>query len=338
MDRRLLVGFAGATVALLLLVYAVGWDEVFAAAGDASLSVYALAFVAAGVCQVFRSLVWSRLLGVVGEEVPHLLVLRIFLTGMFLKYVTPYGQVAAGPGIAYVLAQYTEAEYESDLATVVSADFLNYVPYYSFGGVGFLYFVVQQPQLPDLGLFYVVIPLLVAVIGILLVLFWSRRGVVQRGLVGIAAGTRRLVAQVSTGLADRIGEQAVRDRLAGFYETLDLVSKDRRSVAIAVVYAHVGWFFLMLPVYIVALALGTHIPLGVAFLVVALSKLGFLVPLPGGLGGVELVLAAMITLFVGLSPATATAIAILYRLTAYWQTIALGGLCSASLSVSSQTA
>lgn len=338
MDRRLLLGFAGAGAALVLLVYAVGWDEVFSAAGDASLPIYALAFLAAAICQVFRSLVWSRLLGVVGENIPRLLVLRIFLTGMFLKYVTPYGQVAAGPGIAYVLSQYTHGEYESDLATVVSADFLNYVPYYTFGTVGFAYFVVQQPQLPDLGLYYVTVPLLVVAIAGLLVVFWSRRGIVQRGVVGITGSVRTLISYVSTGLAERISEEAVRKRLAGFYETLDLVSKDRRSVAIAVVYAHVGWFFLMLPVYIVALALGTHIPLGIAFLVVALSKVGFLVPLPGGLGGVELVLAGMITLFVGLSPATATAIAILYRLTAYWQTIALGGLCSASLSVSSQPA
>lgn len=338
MDRRLLLGFAGAGIALVLLVYAVGWDDVFDAAGDASLSIYALAFVAAGVCQVFRSMVWYRLLGIIGESTPRLLVLRIFLTGMFLKYVTPYGQVAAGPGIAYVLSQYTNSEYESDLATVVSADFLNYVPYYTFGTVGFVYFVVGQSRLPNLGLYYVAVPLLVAAIGGLLAVFWSRRGIVQRGVVGVTGGVRALVAYVSTNLAERISEEAVRERLAGFYETLDLVSKDRRSVAAAVVYAHVGWFFLMLPVYIVALALGTHIPLGLAFLVVALSKLGFLVPLPGGLGGVEFVLAGMITLVTGLSPATATAIAILYRLTAYWQTIALGGLCSASLSVSGQPA
>lgn len=333
MKRRALLGFGIAALLITLFVYAVGWDDVLGATAGADLGIYALAFLSVAICLAFRSMTWVRVLRTVNVTLSRRLIGSVFLTSMFAKYVTPYGQVAASPGIAYVLSQYSDVNYEEDFAAVVSADFLNYLPYYTFGLIGFGYLLQTTAQLPDFGGYAVAIPALVVGVAGALSILWYRRGLVERGIVAALRPLRWLVALVSEERANALTREAVEQRLSGFYETLELVSTSRRDVLIALGYAHAGWFFLMVPLYLVGLSLGIALPLGIAMLVVALSKVGFVVPLPGGLGGVEITLAGLLYLTAGVDPATATAAAILYRFASYWFTVLVGGLTSIWLSI-----
>jgi uncharacterized protein (TIRG00374 family) len=88
----------------------------------------------------------------------------------------------------------------------------------------------------------------------------------------------------------------------------------------------VGWVWFALPLYFAGLAVGEHIdPLIVLFIVPA-STLAGLTPSPGGLGGVEAALVALLAALAGLSLPTAAAVAVLYRVASYVFGLAVGAL------------
>ncbi|MFI5593770.1 YbhN family protein [Amycolatopsis sp. NPDC051758] len=72
-------------------------------------------------------------------------------------------------------------------------------------------------------------------------------------------------------------------------------------------------------------AFGATVSFGDLLLVVAGSALTGVVPLPGGAGGAEVILAAQLTA-VGLEPPVALAVAVLYRLVTFWSRVPVGWL------------
>ena len=83
--------------------------------------------------------------------------------------------------------------------------------------------------------------------------------------------------------------------------------------------------FFALPLYFAALALSLPLdPLLVVFLVPA-SSLAGITPTPGGLGGVEAALVALVVALTPIAAGPAAALAIAYRATSYWFALAVGG-------------
>ncbi len=337
MKRRAVLALALALLVLGLFVLVVGWEEVLGAIRRASLPVYALAFVSTTGCLLFRALVWHRVLAVVDKPRPYWLVAGVFLAGTFGKYVLPYGQVTSGVGVAAVVSRYYDSAYEEGLAAVVSADFLNYVPYYTFGTIGVGYLLVTGPSRIDLGAYVRPVAAALAVALFVLLVLWHRREGVRSGAIGAVAGLRGTVSRISPRVAAQLRRENVERRFEGFSETLELVSRNRRSGGVALVSAHLAWLGLAGALYATALAIGAPIPFGLAILGVALSKLGFLVPTPGGVGGVEIALASVLVLVAPIGFATATAVAILYRFATYWFTVLVGGLASMALTLKDPT-
>ena len=337
MKRRAAVAFAIAVGLLGLFVYAIGWNDVLAAVSRTSPSVYATAFLAMIGCLFCRSLVWHRVLSIVDEPRPYWLVSGVFLTAMFAKYAVPYGQVTSGVGVAAVVSRYYDAVYEEGLAAVVSADFLNYVPYYTLGGVGAVYVLVTHPLPIDIGTHALPVVALVAIVAIVLWIGWQRRRLVVRGITALTARLRGVVRHLTGRNVRFLRRENVERRFEGFYTTLDLVGRDRRAILGAVVFAHLGWAGLAVALFATAHAVGVPIPLGIAFLAVAVSKVGFLVPTPGGVGGVEASMAAALYLLWPVGFATATAIALLWRLSTYWFTILVGGTTAMAMTLRDPT-
>lgn len=331
---RVGTAFGLAFLVLALFVLVVGWEEVLGAAARARLPVYALAFVASGWCLLARSYVWHRLLTVVDQRRPYWLVGGVFLTGMFAKYVIPYGQVTSGVGMAAVVSRYYESAYEESLASILSADFLNYVPYYSFGAIGIGYLIVSDAVPTRIS---ESLPVAIAgVIALVLIVLtaWRFRETVARVSV---SGLRGILARTAPSMADRITRETLHERFRGFSITIGLLSRNRTAMLVSAILAHAAWLGLAGALYFSALALGESLPIGIVFVCVALSKLGFVVPTPGGVGGVEIALASVLFLLTPMGTAVATAVAILYRFGTYWFTIALGGLSSIALTIADPT-
>jgi len=77
-------------------------------------------------------------------------------------------------------------------------------------------------------------------------------------------------------------------------------------------------------------AFGATVSFGDLLLVVVGSALSGVVPLPGGAGAAEVILAAQLTA-VGLEPPVALAVAVLYRLVTFWSRVPVGWLAFAWL-------
>ncbi|RQG89789.1 UPF0104 family protein [Natrarchaeobius halalkaliphilus] len=334
MKGRITIAFGISVVLLGFLILAVGWESVLASIGQATLRIYAVAFLAISGCLLFRALVWHRVLSVVDRPRPYWLVSGIVLTATFAKYVAPYGLVTSGVGVAAVVSRYYDSAYEEGLAATVSADFLNYLPYYSFGAVGASYVLfVYSPSIPLRQ--YTTVGVLVGsgVIALVLVAWRSQRILIDC-LLRILDSARRVVARVSSTKSRHLRRENLSARFEGFSTTVELVSRNRSSMAIALVYAHLAWLGLAIALYATAQAVAMPIPFGVAILGVALSKLGFLVPTPGGVGGVEFTLASVLYLLTPMGMAIATSIAILFRFASYWFPMCLGGVISMALTLS----
>ncbi|MDQ2048965.1 lysylphosphatidylglycerol synthase transmembrane domain-containing protein [Natronolimnohabitans sp. A-GB9] len=333
MKRRIALGFVVAVILLGLLIGAVGSRDILAELSEADYRLLGLGFLSGALALTFRGLVWERFIALIDETMSRKRIGSIFLTAMFIKYATPYGQLATEPFVAYLVSQGGEMAYEDGLASIVSADLLNYIPYYTFGFLA-LGMISIGGTLGDgmlvqfaafAGLFVVVASLVYVVV--------RCREVVYRLVLGAAAVVRRLVGRLTDRFDDQLSPGAVRTRLDGFYTSVETITTDRRTLVIATVYAHLGMAFLMLPVYIGAIALGYQLALPVVAIVVALGKLGSVVPAPGGTGGVEAIVTAGLTTIGQLEPAAALTVALIYRVCTYWLTIGVGGLSAVGLLV-----
>lgn len=331
MKRRVALGFLLAIAVLAVLVYAVGSDAVLAELEGANLQIFALGFLSTSMSLVLRGTVWTRLLSLVDVTFSRFRIGAVFLAAMFLRYVTPYGQVTTEPLVAYVVSSYSAMEYEDGLAGIVVADFLNYAPYYTLGSVGLAYLLFTASVDPDLWSYLLALGGFVGVIVLVVVIVLYRRWIVFEAAVWLSDAVRFTAGRFSERIARLFDTAHVRSRVAGFYETVDFLAADRRAVVGAVIFAHVGMVFLMAPVYLTALALGYYVSFPVVLLVVAISKLGALTPTPGGLGGIEATIAVALTIIGGLDPAAAVAVTLLYRVCTYWFTIAVGGVTAAGI-------
>lgn len=337
LNRRLVLAFGLSLLVLGLFIVLVGWEAVLTAVADAHLGYYSFAFAGCVWCLFARSLVWNRLLGLIDKRRPYWLVGSIFLTAMFTKYVTPYGQVTSGIGIAALVSRYYESAYEESLAAILSADFINYIPYYTFGGIGLGYLLlIDSPPFSILPYLVIALTILGGIILVALFLYLGRDAM-MRVLTAVGTRVRERIARLSDRWGNRLRAENLRTRFSGFRTTLEHVSHDRRTLIVVVLYAHAGWLGFAMALYASAYSIGQPLSIPIVLLAVALSKVGFLVPTPGGVGGVEIALASVLFVISPLGGTAATAVAILYRFATYWWTVLLGGLSSIALTLADPT-
>ena len=152
LDRRTLAktvaGFAVAGVILYLLAVGIGIEEIRGELADADPLWLAAGCASTAVGLVSWAKAWQVVLGVVGIPVRFRKLVVTYYAATFANYVTPLGQAGGEPFIAYVLARDTDASYEDSLASVVTADLLNLLPFFTFAAVGMGVLLVRT-TLPD---------------------------------------------------------------------------------------------------------------------------------------------------------------------------------------------
>lgn len=326
MKWRVIAGFAIGILALGMFIVFVGWDDVLAAAGETDPTIYALAFASTVLALACRATVWVYLLKVLDHELSAPTVGSMYVSAKFFKYISPYGQVSAPPGIAWFVGAFTDADYERNLAAILSADMLTYTPYYSFGGIALLVTLLGAAALPNVEFYLAAAAVIVVVVVVVLWTLLFRRGVTERLVIAVLTPIGRLLGRLGISVGKEFDPPALRERIHGFYGTIDELLETPRRLLIGVVFGHLGWVFLMLPLLVVAQAMGIELGLTMAILVVALSKIGFLVPLPGGIAGVEFTIAGLLVILAGISTSDAVAVAILYRFSTFWFTVLIGGI------------
>ncbi len=240
------------------------------------------------------------------------------------RQIVPVGAIG-GPAItAFALDRETPLSYDVTLAVVTVAEFLSTVASLVLAAGALLYLAATgtvDPKLSVLaGLLLFVAALLVA--GAILI--WYRRGNVSWLVRGLAWLLRAVGGVMSTRLAAWASEARARRALSRFYDTVDTLRGRSRAILASAFYHLVGWVLAVIPLWASALALDLRVSFALACVLVPASLLVDVLPLPGGLGGVEVALAGLLLVLASLDFADATAVVVLYRLATYWFVVALG--------------
>lgn len=344
--RRAAVGLTVALALVGILVYGVGWEEVWTLLQGAN-PVYVAAAFAAGVGIItLRGAVVSRLLEPVAGGATGRGFVLAFLAGYFARSALPWGRSTGSPVMAFLLAKNSDSRFEDNLAVVALAELfvglgslavglIGVVAFFGFGSnLGRLEELIGTESITAAGNG---LPSAELLTGLALALLAVSLIVYARG----RPANLRATAYTLSQYADRpvrylprvTRPDPVSSRLEGFIRTLETVSAARRTLAVALGIGFASWLVNVLPLYFALLALGVDGSLALAVLCAPLATVGGIIPLPGGTGGMETVLVVLLVTLGGLPADLATAVTLLYRLTTYWLHLTIGGTGALFLSV-----
>lgn len=252
----------------------------------------------------------------------------------FANNITPFGNAGGEPLTTLLVAERTSVPYERGLAAMAAVDAVNIISSVSFAFVGLTWLAVVGSLTGQLTAAVVAVAAAVLVGCAVTIGFWRRRR-------GITARLTDVLDRLLDRLAGLIPRRSapkrttIARRVEGFVDDLEHIAADRRTLAAVLGYSLAGWLCQLLAFWIAFDAIGVSIPVTAAFIAVPLASVALALPLPGGAGGIESVLVAVV---VGLpltavSPATALAGVVLFRGFAYWLPTTLGGLVFAESAI-----
>lgn len=318
--------FALSTAIILGMIYFADFQEFISTVQDADKIILASAIFVGLLNLPIWANSWYKLINRVGGNISFFKALRMFTAGNFLNSVTPLGQFGGEPLMAYVIKKNTDLEYEEGLSAVVSADIINAIPIFTFilgGSAYLLFFNSLNSVLLEMSYIALVIMVLGGSIAYLL---WFRSGFIESKIIFIVRLLSRPFGEESS-LVEKIEE-----KIEGMQETFKTVGEEPKELLKISIVAHLFFVCQVISLYLVMLSVGVDTDLTPLYFVLPTAALANFSPTPGGSGTYELILAGVLTAFIGVPKETAVTIAILYRFTTFWPSIGLGYISLLSLS------
>jgi uncharacterized protein (TIRG00374 family) len=323
--RAKVAGFLGALVVLAALFWVAGVDDILAALGRARPGIVALVVVAALGWLAAWGLALRTVLGGLGIALSVPRSFFVWTGAMFANNVTPFGQAGGEPVTALLVSRATDSEYETSLAAIASVDALNFVPSIGFALLGVGYMATEVTFNARLEYAAASVGVLALALPVVAYLGWEHRYRVERGAVRVVTPIVRWVTKVIPRKSPPTAADLER-RIEGFFGTIERVAADRRRLALALGFSALGWFAQMCALWLSLYALGFSVSFSAVMVAVPLGSVAGVTPLPGGLGGVEAVLAALLVPTTGIDLSTASAAVVVHRASTYWLSTAIGAV------------
>ncbi len=326
--RAQVAGVVVGLATLGLLGYLLGFTDVVATLGTLSPRQVTLLSVLGLVPVVLWGVALWLALDAIGVSTSLGRAVLLFGVSLFFNGVTPFGQAGGAPLSSGVIAHAVRTPYEQALAALGGLDALNKlatVLLWLLGGAS----LAAGTDIAGAREAVVVTGVAVVVATVTLLLLWRAR---DRLADGVAAGLTRLLA-----LAGRVvpgwsppPPDAVADRVDGFVAAIERLAGSRRRLAAISALAVAGQLVVVFLLYL-SLTLFCDPSLAAVLFVVPLSRVAATVPTPGGLGSAEVLLTGLLVTVAGTTPTVAGAVAVVYRVTAFWIPGLLGGVAAAGL-------
>lgn len=324
LPRTTVLGFLVAFGILFALVYVVGIDDVLTAMAATDpvvlppLAAIVLAWIGAWSGSLYLT---SRVFDV---ELPVTDAFLVYAHMMFLDNVIPFSSLSADPFAALAVSRATGADYETGLATVITVDFLNFLPAPVFGLAGLVYLMATGPFDETIGTLAISLTILLVGLSGIGYLGWRYR----TRLASIASTAVVTVLRSVSSIVPRISapsETGVDRKIESIVTDLETMAADRRSLLVVCALSTTGWGLLAATFWLSMYAIGHVIPVSLAFFLVSLVTVVELFPLPGGLGSAESLFVVLLVALSGVPPAIATAGVLVHRGLTYWFPVVLGG-------------
>jgi uncharacterized protein (TIRG00374 family) len=330
-DRRAtLVGFAAALAVLLVLGLVVGVEDLLSALARADRRVAGVMVVVGLAWLLSWGMALRTVLAVLGVNVGVLRAFATFAAATFANNVTPFGQAGGEPVSALFISNSTDAKYETGLAAIASVDALNFVPSIAFAMLGFGYYATAFTLGRRLRIAAGAVAVLALVIAALGYVGWQRRRRIEQGALRVLTPVLRTVGRVVPRMSPP-SREALRERVASFFEAIDRVATDRRQLGVALSFSALGWFAQMVSLWLGLYAIGAIVNPAVVLVAIPVAALSSITPLPGGLGGYEAILLALLAPVPQVSFGAAAAAVTLHRGAMYWMPLVLGAFSAGHL-------
>ncbi|QLG61179.1 lysylphosphatidylglycerol synthase transmembrane domain-containing protein [Halorarum salinum] len=324
--RATVLGFGAAAVVLATMLHLVGVDELLA---ELSRARTGLVLVVVGLTVAWL-LAWSfalrTVLGVLGVRTSVGKSFLVFNGAMFSNNVTPFGQAGGEPVTALLISKMTDTEYERGLAAIASVDTLNFVPSITLALVGAAYFATETTFGTRLRVATGVVVLLAVAVPGLVYLGWRHRYSLEHRVVSALTPVVRRLAGLVPGVPVP-DPDAIESRIGHFFGAIERVATDREAIALSLGASTLGWGCQMLGLWVAFEAIGASVPLSAMLFVVPMGAIAGATPLPGGVGGIEAVLVAVLAALPGVNVGAGTALAavVIYRGAVFWIPVLVGG-------------
>lgn len=327
--RRAVIAFALGLAFLVAFVLFVGPARLSARLAGTNVPVFAVGLVSVAASLVFWSEGLRPLLTDSGADVSRWRLLVAYTAAMLGRQVLPLGAVGGPAVTAYTVEREVDLGYDETLAIVAVAEFLSIVASLAMAGVGVVFLLTEIAAVQRLRFLVYGAAGFAVVLVVLGVVFLVRRDAVHGAVRAGAWLGRSTIGRVSERAADALARERMMTALGRFYGTIDDLGENRRTVAYVTGLHFVGWVLAAVPLYTSAVALDASVSVALALLLVPTAGLVDILPMPGGLGGVEIFLGALIAAVSGMGLALAAGVVLLYRICSYWFLILLGGVASA---------
>ncbi|WP_435062238.1 lysylphosphatidylglycerol synthase transmembrane domain-containing protein [Halobaculum sp. EA56] len=325
--RATVVGFLGAFAVLGALLYLVGVGDLVEVLRGASVETVALVIVATLGWLAAWSIALRTVLGVLGVRLSVVRSFLVFSGAMFSNNVTPFGQAGGEPVTALLISKVANTEYERGLAAIASVDTLNFVPSVTLALVGAAYFATEVTFGTRLRVATGVVVALALLVPGAVYLGWRNRYALEdRVVAAVVPGVRRVARALPVFSAPT--EESVESRIGHFFGAIERVATDRTGVALSLAASTLGWVFQMIALYLAFVAVDQPVPFSAMLFVVPMGAIAGVTPLPGGAGGIEAVLVAVLAALpsVSVSASVALAAVVIYRGAVFWVPVAIGGV------------
>ncbi|WP_313693833.1 lysylphosphatidylglycerol synthase transmembrane domain-containing protein [Halorarum halobium] len=324
--RATVLGFGGAIAVLSVLLYFVGVDELVAELSRADSSTVLLVVGVTLAWLLAWAIALKTVLGVLGVSVSLPRSFLVFNGAMFSNNVTPFGQAGGEPVAALLISKMADTEYEKGLAAIASVDTLNFVPSVSLALIGAAYFATETTFGTRLQLATGAVVLLAVAVPGAVYVGWKYRYSLENRVV---SGLTPLIRWIT----DRIPgvpvptPASLESRIGHFFGAIERVATDRRAIAVSLAASTLGWGLQMSGLWLAFVAIGESIPFSAVLFVVPMGAMAGITPLPGGTGGIEAVLVAVLAALPGVTIGVETALAavVIYRGAVYWVPVLVGG-------------
>jgi uncharacterized protein (TIRG00374 family) len=248
------------------------------------------------------------------------------------KKLTPLGQASGLPLGGLIVSQWTGKPFEEGMAAVSMKEIVGFAPSILVFLVGGSYIVVSEPAVSNsvrsvVGVFTLGVAGFVVAAALVYRNPDTARDTLQRAAATLNRGLARLP------WVPEIDEEDVRQRVETFSDSMQTVSSDLRTVAVASALRTTATVTQGALLWTTLGGVGVDISLALAVFVVPVSLLAVGVPLPGGTGGVE---SAQILLILGIAGGNESAIitgVVVSRGLVFWMPVLLGSLTITGIQV-----
>jgi uncharacterized protein (TIRG00374 family) len=321
--RATAVGFVGALLVLGVLLAFVGVGRIIDALVRAEPELLVGVLLAALAWLTAWGLALRTVLRVLGASLRAPVAVLVFTAATFANNVTPFGQAGGEPIAALFISRVADTEYETGLAAIASVDSLNFVPSITLATLGLAYFSTTVAFGRRLQFAAVAVGVLALGIPVVGYYGWRNRYAVEQRVITAITPVARGIDRLIPG-RDPLAPAAIEERIEGFFHAIERVASDRERLALALGLSTLGWLCQGASLYLAMLAIGAPVDPEVVFVVIPVGAIAGITPLPGGLGGVEAVLIALLVAL-GVPAGAAAAGVLIHRMGTYFLPLLLGG-------------